>query len=51
MSYLTCALRILREYKREAQFSLDPTNPKHIGGDEQRKVLGVSRRGSSRECL
>jgi len=39
MSYLICALRVLREYKREAQFSLDPADPSNISGDKQRKVF------------
>eukprot|EP00929_Paragymnodinium_shiwhaense_P031039 TRINITY_DN17478_c0_g1_i1.p1 TRINITY_DN17478_c0_g1~~TRINITY_DN17478_c0_g1_i1.p1 ORF type:complete len:700 (-),score=131.53 TRINITY_DN17478_c0_g1_i1:449-2521(-) len=37
ISYLAVALRLLRDYGREPQFSLDPVDPHDIGGELQAK--------------
>jgi hypothetical protein len=37
ISYLAVALRVLKDYGREAQFSLDPSDPHDISGEQQVK--------------
>lgn len=39
ISYLACALRVLHDYGREPQFSLDPKDPHNISGDLQVKAF------------
>mmetsp|Transcript_40252 Transcript_40252/g.106269 ORF Transcript_40252/g.106269 Transcript_40252/m.106269 type:complete len:916 (-) Transcript_40252:3-2750(-) len=38
LSYLLTAVRVIKEYRREPKFSLDPADPKDMTGDLQLKV-------------